>query len=60
MPMQGPQAHSKSRAPAESMALRSPLSESMVSTWREPGETDRLTVGATVRPRSMAAALRMS
>ena len=45
MPMQGPQAHSSSRAPLARMSDNAPQSLSMVSTCREPGDTDRLTEG---------------
>ena len=44
-PMQGPQAHSSTRAPLARMSDRAPQSLSMVSTCREPGDTDRLTEG---------------
>ena len=60
MPMQGPQAHSSSRAPEARMSDRAPQLASMVRTCREPGDTDMLTEGATVFPFSMAAAFSMS
>ena len=60
MPMQGPQAHSSSRTPEDRISDSAPQSASMVNTCREPGETDILTVGATVFPFSMAAALSIS
>ena len=58
--MQGPHAHSSSRAPLKIMSLSAPHSESMDSTCREPGEMDRLTEGDTVFPLSSAATLSIS
>ena len=55
MPMQGPQAHSSSRAPEARMSDRAPQLASMVRTCREPGDTNILTEGDTVLPFSMAA-----
>ena len=48
MPMQGPQAHSSTLAPAATIFASAPFDASMVSTCREPGEMTRLTFGATV------------
>ena len=55
IPIQGPQAHSSSRAPEARMSDRAPQLASMVRTCREPGDTDILTEGATVLPFSIAA-----
>ena len=60
MPMHGPHAHSSRRAPLESMSVSAPQSASMVSTCFDPGETDRLTPGATVLPLSRAATFSIS
>ena len=60
MPMQGPHAHSSTRAPDARMSDSAPRSASMVSTCREPGETDTLTFGETVRPFSSAATFNRS
>ena len=60
MPMQGPQAHSSSRAPLARMSVRAPQSASMESTCREPGDTDKSTPGATWRPFRMAATFNRS
>ena len=60
MPMQGPQAHSSTRAPLASMSVSAPQSASIDSTWRLPGEIDRLTEGFTVRPFSSAATFSIS
>ena len=60
MPMQGPQAHSSSLAPLARMSDSAPLSASMVSTCFEPGDTERLTPGAMVRPFKSAAAFSIS
>ena len=54
MPMQGPQAHSSTRAPLERMSASAPQAESICKTCLEPGEMERLTVGATVLPFKMA------
>ena len=53
--MQGPQAHSRSRAPLARMSLRAPQSESIVRTCLDPGDTDTLTEGAMALPFSSAA-----
>ena len=60
MPMQGPQAHSSSRAPDARMSDSAPQSESIVSTCLEPGDTLMLTEGAMRLPFSSAAALSIS
>ena len=60
MPMQGPQALSRMRAPAATMVASAPLFASMVSTWREPGAMTRLTCSATVFPLRMSATFIMS
>ena len=60
MPMQGPQPHSSTRAPAAMSLASAPLAARAFSTWREPGETVRLTLGATCRPASMPATRIMS
>ena len=60
MPMQGPQAHSSTRAPLASMSASAPQAESICKTCLEPGEMERLTVGATVLPFKMAATRRRS
>ena len=60
MPMQGPQAHSSTRAPLWRMSLSAPHSDSMRSTCLEPGEMDRLTSGEICFPLRMAATFSMS
>ena len=60
MPMQGPQALSRMRAPAATMVASAPFWASMVSTWREPGEMTRLTFSATVCPLRISATFIMS
>ena len=45
IPIQGPQAHSSSRAPETRISDSAPQSASMVRTCREPGDTDILTEG---------------
>ena len=50
MPMQGPQALSRMRAPASSRAVSAPFALSIASTWRLPGAMARLTSGDTVLP----------
>ena len=60
MPMHGPHAHSSRRAPEARISPSAPQSDSMDSTCLEPGEIDRLTDGAIVRPLSSAATLSIS
>lgn len=60
MPMQGPQAHSRSLAPAEMKSSAAPLRMSSASTCLDPGETETSTLSATVLPRKIAAAFNMS
>ncbi len=60
MPMQGPQAHSSTRAPAAIISASAPHLQSIASTCREPGLTVKLTLGATVLPFSIAATLSIS
>ena len=55
IPMQGPQADSRIRAPAPIRSASAPFSASMVSTCLEPGLIESSTSGATVLPRSIAA-----
>ena len=55
MPMHGPQAHSSRRAPLARMSVSAPQPDSISSTCREPGETDRLTPSATFLPLRIAA-----
>lgn len=45
MPMQGPQAHSRIRAPAAMRSAKAPFSASMLYTCLEPGAMERLTSG---------------
>ncbi len=45
MPMQGPQADSRMRAPASIRSARAPERAIMVNTCREPGVTVTLTSG---------------
>ena len=60
MPIQGPQAHSRSRAPEERMSASAPERTSSDSTLSEPGDTDRSVPSATLFPRRIAATLRRS
>ena len=60
MPMHGPQAHSSTLAPADTIFARAPFEASIVSTCLEPGEMTRLTFGATVWPSSISATFIMS
>ena len=60
MPMQGPQAHSRIRAPAEMMSARAPFCASMLNTCLEPGLMVRETSGLTVLPLRMEATFIMS
>ncbi len=55
MPMQGPQADSRMRAPAATRSASAPLAAIIASTCRDPGEIVRLTPGWTRRPRRTAA-----
>ena len=55
MPMQGPQAHSRIRAPAEMMSESAPFCASMLNTCLEPGLMVRETFGSTVLPLRIAA-----
>ena len=50
MPMQGPQAHSSSRAPLARISSNAPHLASMDNTCREPGEIDKLTWGVIFLP----------
>ena len=60
MPMQGPQAHSKTLAPLARISDRAPQSASIDRTCLEPGEMDRLTSGLMVFPLSKAATFSIS
>ena len=60
IPIQGPHAHSKIRAPALIRSARAPHSASIVYTCFEPGEMDKLTSGCTVLPLSIAATVNIS
>ena len=55
MPMQGPQADSRMRAPDSMRSARAPVRAIMVNTCREPGVTVMLMSGFTFRPLSTAA-----
>ena len=55
MPMHGPHADSRMRAPASSRSVSAPLALSIDSTCRLPGAMTRLTSGLTVRPLRIAA-----
>ena len=50
IPMQGPQAHSKMRAPALIKSASAPFCASILNTCLEPGAIERLTSGCTVLP----------
>ena len=55
MPMHGPQALSRMRAPAMMKSASAPLAAIMAYTCLEPGVSVRLTLGCTVLPRSTVA-----
>ena len=55
MPMQGPQAHSSTRAPAVTSLASAPFLARALSTCLEPGDIVRLTSGATRLPSRMPA-----
>ena len=55
MPMQGPHALSKIRAPAAIKSAKAPFCASMLNTCLEPGAMERLTSGCTVLPFKIAA-----
>ena len=60
MPMQGPQALSKIRAPAAIISASAPFWASMVSTCLDPGEMVKLTLSATVLPFKILATFMIS
>ncbi len=60
MPMHGPHAFSRIRAPAATRSRMSPLSTRCSTTWRLPGLIVRWRFSAIVLPRSTAAATFMS
>ena len=60
MPMHGPQADSRMRAPAAIMSAKAPLRASIVSTCFDPGPMTRLTSGCTVLPFKIRATRIMS
>lgn len=60
IPMQGPQAHSRTLAPDAMISDRAPQSASMARTCLDPGEIERLTLGSMVFPLRRAATLSMS
>ena len=60
MPMQGPQAHSSTRAPAAMISAKAPFKASILYTCLEPQPMVRLTSGCTVLPFKMAATRIMS
>ena len=55
MPMQGPQALSKMRAPASIILVKAPFAASIDKTCLEPGAMTRDTFSATVLPSRIAA-----
>ena len=60
MPIQGPQAHSKSLAPEAIISPIAPDSANCKSTCFEPGETETETLSDTFLPRKIAATFSMS
>jgi hypothetical protein len=55
MPMQGPQAHSRMRAPASSSTSSSPSAVSSFNTCLEPGAMSRSQAGSMRLPRKISA-----
>src|SRR3972149_2421449 len=55
MPIHGPQADSRMRAPDSIRSARAPVRAIIVNTWREPGVTVMLRPGLTLRPFRTAA-----
>ena len=60
MPMHGPHAHSRTRAPDAMISESAPVSESILSTCFDPGDMERLTDGSIVFPLSIAATFSIS
>ena len=60
MPIHGPHAASRTRAPAATMSPSAPCSASIARTCREPGEIVRLTLSAILLPRRTEATVIIS
>ncbi len=60
IPIHGPHAVSRRRAPAPMMSDRAPLAVIISSIWREPGDIMSAVSGWTVLPATVAATVIMS